>query len=166
MRIKLGSVAYLRAANSGYGIGLDDEGHRVEFLGDRHALALAPLGEYLEVEDWQVLAVDEELRLPLTRLAMAQRTAFIRAALAEEAKPEYDRSLIHCRALGCQNRRARPGASHCKVHEVEWHAIEARQRFLLARGTPIQPHELEDLRARRFAMNMVWPPRNFTSART
>lgn len=88
MRIKLGSIAYLKAANSGYGIGLDDEGHRVEFLGDRHKLAVAVLGESLEIEDWQVLAVDNELRLPLTRLAMAQRTAFIRAAIAEAAEPD------------------------------------------------------------------------------
>ena len=88
MRIKIGSVAYLRAANNGYGIGLDDDGHRVEFLGDRHELAQAALGEYLEVEDWQVLAVDDELRLPLTRLAMAQRTAFIRAALADAGERE------------------------------------------------------------------------------
>jgi hypothetical protein len=160
MRIKLGSVAYLRAANTGYGIGLDDEGHRVEFLGDRHALAVAPLGEYLEVEDWQVLAVDEELRLPLTRLAMAQRTAFIRATLAEDSKLQYDRSLIHCRALGCTRRRVRPGASHCKVHSVEWYAIEADQRELKERGSPITAREWKDLRARRLAMNMSWPPRN------
>jgi hypothetical protein len=85
MRIKLGSVAYLRAANTGYGIGLDDEGDRGEFLGDRHVLAL--VGEHLDVEDWQVLAVDDELRLPLTRPAMAQRTAFILAALAETTEP-------------------------------------------------------------------------------
>jgi hypothetical protein len=154
MRIKLGSVAYLRAANSGYGIGLDHEGHRVEFLGDRHVLALATLGEPIDVEDWQVLAVDEELRLPLTRLAMAQRTAFIRAALADAAENA-------CRALGCENRRVRAGATHCKVHEVEWHAIEADQRALLARGSPIRPKEIADLKARRFAMNMVWPPRTF-----
>ncbi len=74
MRIKLGSVAYLRAADSGYGIGLDDEGHRVEFLGNRHVLALATVGEAIEVQDWR--CCDDELRLPLTRLAMAQRTAF------------------------------------------------------------------------------------------
>lgn len=30
------------------------------------------LGSAIEVEDWQALAVDDELRLPLTRLAMAQ----------------------------------------------------------------------------------------------
>ena len=83
MKIRLGSVAYLRAANSGYGIGLDADGRRIEFLGDRKVLALAPLGEDIDVEDWQVLAVDDELRLPLSRLAMAQRTAFVRAALAD-----------------------------------------------------------------------------------
>ena len=83
MKIRLGSVAYLRAANSGYGIGLDADGRRIEFLGDRKVLALAPLGEDIDVEEWQVLAVDDELRLPLSRLAMAQRTAFVRAALAD-----------------------------------------------------------------------------------
>ena len=31
MRVKLGSVAFLTAAGSGYGIGLDDTGRRVEF---------------------------------------------------------------------------------------------------------------------------------------
>lgn len=89
-RVKLGSVAYLKAANSGYGIGIDDEGHRIEFLGDRKDLALAPLGEYIEVQEWQVLAVDDELRLPLSRLAMAQRTAFLRAVLAESSEQEAD----------------------------------------------------------------------------
>jgi hypothetical protein len=88
MRVKLGSVGYLKAAGSGYGIGLDDDGHRVEFLGDRRALALATPGEYLEVEDWQVLAVDDELRLPLSRLAMAERMAFLRSAIADAQSSE------------------------------------------------------------------------------
>lgn len=176
MRINLGSVAYLRAAHSGYGIGLDDEGHRVEFLGDRHVLALATLGEPIDVEEWQVLAIDEELRLPLTRLAMAQRTAFIRATRAEQERSQttlskwrnrlYDRGLMHCRALGCENPRARPGASHCKVHEVEWRAIEADQRELKERATTISDREWENLRARRFAMNMSWPPRNLAGRGT
>ena len=39
MHVKVGSVAFLRAAGSGYGIGLDDDGHRVEFLGEWRALA-------------------------------------------------------------------------------------------------------------------------------
>lgn len=43
----------------------------------------------LEVNDWQVLAVDDELRLSLTRLAMAQRTAFIRGAMAEAVETGY-----------------------------------------------------------------------------
>ena len=83
MRVKLGSVGYLKAADRGYGIGLDDDGRRIEFLGDRQTLALAPLGEYIEVADFQVLAVDDELRLPLSRLALAERDAFLRAAFAE-----------------------------------------------------------------------------------
>lgn len=72
MRVKVGSVAYLRAANGGYGIGLDREGHGVEFLGERDMVVLAEVGESIEVENGQVLAVDGELRLPLSRLAMAQ----------------------------------------------------------------------------------------------
>jgi hypothetical protein len=87
MRVKLGSVAFLKAAGSGYGIGLDDDGHRVEFLGDWRDLADlqaaldGPEPVYVEVEDWQVLAVDDELRLPLPAEAMAERAAFIRSAL-------------------------------------------------------------------------------------
>jgi hypothetical protein len=83
MRVKLGSTGYLKAADRGYGIGLDDDGRRIEFLGDRQTLALAPLGEHIEVADWQVLAVDDVLRLPLSRLAMAEREAFLRSAFAD-----------------------------------------------------------------------------------
>ena len=71
-------------------------------------------------------------------------------------------NLILCRALGCPNRRARRGASHRKAHEAEWHAIQREQRQLLASGTPIPAATLESLRARRFAMGMIWPPRSFT----
>lgn len=87
MRIKVGSVAFLAAAGSGYGIGLSDDGHRVEFLGDWRDLADmqpaldGPEPVYLEVEDWRVLAVDDELRLPLPAEAMAERARFIRSAL-------------------------------------------------------------------------------------
>lgn len=38
MRVKLGSIAFLEAAGSGYGIGLDDDGHLIEFIGDWRAL--------------------------------------------------------------------------------------------------------------------------------
>lgn len=58
--------------------------------------------------------------------------------------------LVTCRDLGCHNRRARPGASHCRQHEVEWHAIEREQQAdLIARGDPneIRPEELADLKA-------------------
>jgi hypothetical protein len=87
MRIKLGSVAFLAAAGSGYGIGLDDDGHRVEFLGDWRALeplqraVEAQEPTYVDVETWQVLAVDDELRLPLTHEAMLERARFIRSAM-------------------------------------------------------------------------------------
>lgn len=82
-----------------------------------------------------------------------------------QATPAYTlgmTDLVTCRALQCTRRRVRPGASHCNVHSVEWYAIEADQRELLERGGPITAREWEDLRARRFAMNMIWPPRNLT----
>jgi hypothetical protein len=86
MRVKLGSVVNLAAAGSGYGIGLDDDGHRVEFIGDwremaglQPALGIDPV--YVEVENWQVLAIDDELRIPLTREIMSARTRFLRSAL-------------------------------------------------------------------------------------
>jgi hypothetical protein len=87
MRVKVGSVAFLKAAGSGYGIGLTDDGHRVEFLGDWRDLAdlqtalAAPEPVYLEISDWQLVAVDDELRIPLTTEAMAERARFIRSAL-------------------------------------------------------------------------------------
>jgi hypothetical protein len=86
MRIKVGSVAFLAAAGSGYGIGLDADGHRVEFLGDWRTLAALPdpTGPdpvHVELENWQVLAVDGQLRLPLNRAAMAERARFLRSAL-------------------------------------------------------------------------------------
>ena len=84
MRVKLGSVGYLKAANAGYAIGLDEDGHRIEFLGERRVIALAPIGEWMQVEDWQVLAVDDELRLPLSRLAMDERAGFLRSVLSQE----------------------------------------------------------------------------------
>lgn len=70
-------------------------------------------------------------------------------------------NLTTCRALGCAKLRVRPGASHCNEHTVEWYAIEADQRALKARRTAIQPEELADLKARRIAMGMIWPPRSF-----
>jgi hypothetical protein len=72
-----------------------------------------------------------------------------------------DQSLITCRALGCHNRRARRGATHCGAHEVEWHAIQHDQHALKSRGRPIHPEELAALKARRFAMGMSWPPRSY-----
>lgn len=38
---------------------------------------------YVEVESWQVIAVNEEVRLDLGRAAMAERAAFLRSALAK-----------------------------------------------------------------------------------
>jgi hypothetical protein len=87
-RVKVGSVAFLTAAGSGYGIGLDEAGRRIEFIGDWRALAdlesrLANEVVYIEVESWQVIAVNEEVRLDLGRQAMAERAAFVRSALAK-----------------------------------------------------------------------------------
>jgi hypothetical protein len=91
MRVKVGSVSFLRAAGSGYGIGLDDDGHLIEFLGDWRELAElgsvlgGPRPTYIEVDDWQVLAIDEELRLPLTPEGLVERAHFIRAALDQRS---------------------------------------------------------------------------------
>jgi hypothetical protein len=87
LRVKVGSVAFLTAASSGYGIGLDDAGRRIEFIGDWRALAelesrLANEVVYVDVEAWQVIAVNEEIRLDLGREAMVERAAFLRSALA------------------------------------------------------------------------------------
>lgn len=87
MQVKVGSVAFLPAAGSGYGIGLDDDGHRIEWMGDWRMMAAMtePLaaGEpvYADLEGWQVIAVDGELRVDLGREAMAERAAFLRSAL-------------------------------------------------------------------------------------
>jgi hypothetical protein len=83
-----------------------------------------------------------------------------------QATPAYhvtvrDRDLIFCCALGCANRRARPGATHCRMHEVEWHAIQRHQRDLITLGLTRDPRELAALKQRRVATGMAWPPRNF-----
>ena len=88
MRVKIGSVAFLKAAASGYGIGLDDAGHLIEFLGDWRALEAlrdalgGPEPVYVEVEDWAIIAIDDQPRVPLTREGMAERATFVKAALA------------------------------------------------------------------------------------
>lgn len=62
----------------------------MEFLGDWRDLAdLRPALDgpdpvYLELDTWQVLAIDDELRLPLPAEAMAERARFIRSALDQE----------------------------------------------------------------------------------
>ena len=81
MRVKFGSAAYIEAANGGYGIGLDNDGHVVEFLADWEELRAVRAGEYLDLEAWQVLTVDEEVRVKLSRHAMAARAAFLRNAM-------------------------------------------------------------------------------------
>ena len=94
VRVKIGAVAFLRGAGSGYGIGLDPDGHRIEFLCDWRMLRdmEAPLaaGEpvYAPVESWQLLAVDGELRVDLSHDAALERAAFLRSALARMEAPE------------------------------------------------------------------------------
>jgi len=93
VRVKIGAVADLPLAGSGYGIGLDPDGHRVEFLGDWRAMRDmrdgldGPEPVYAHVESWQVLAVDGELRVDLSREAMVERAAFLRSALARMEPP-------------------------------------------------------------------------------
>lgn len=94
VRVKVGAVADLPLAGSAYGIGLDDDGHRIEFLGDWRAMrelrdALdGPEPVYASVESWQVLAFDGALRVDLSREAMVERAAFLRSALARMEAPE------------------------------------------------------------------------------
>lgn len=89
MRVKLGSVAFLKAAGGGYGIGLDDDGHLVEFLGDWRELdalqdaLVGPEAVYLEVEVWAIIAIDDQVRIPLTVEGMAERARFVRSALGQ-----------------------------------------------------------------------------------
>jgi hypothetical protein len=95
LRVKVGSVAYLTAAGSGYGIGLDEAGRRIEFIGDWRLLAdleprLAVDAVYVEVQSWQVIAVNDEVRLDLGRQAMAERAAFLRSALATLDAKDHD----------------------------------------------------------------------------
>ena len=88
MRVKVGSLA-LAAAND-YGIGLDDDGHLVEFMADwvdLDALDYTLGGRepvYLEVPDWAVIAIDERPHSPPTREGMAARARFIKAALLKQ----------------------------------------------------------------------------------
>ena len=97
MRVKVGSIAYLEAAGSGYGIGLDDAGHRIEFMGDWRALSdLQPAlsareAVYADVESWQVIAVDDEMRVDLGHEAMVERAAFLRSVGPLRAARESER---------------------------------------------------------------------------
>ena len=89
------SVAFLTAAGTGYGIGLDDRGDRIEFIGDWRSLLA--LGETIEsagvpqaanLDEWQVLAVNGELRLPLSIDAMVERAAFVKSAFINSTSSE------------------------------------------------------------------------------
>jgi hypothetical protein len=89
------SVAFLKAAGSGYGIGLNDHGDRIEFIGDWRSLvdlrtAIASTGQpqAADVEVWQVLAVNGELKLPLSEAAMDERASFVTAAIHQLGSPK------------------------------------------------------------------------------
>jgi hypothetical protein len=69
------------AAQSGYGIGQDEDGHVIKFTADWENLRSAPTGEYPGVEDWQLLTVEDEVRVALNRVAMTARAAFLRETL-------------------------------------------------------------------------------------
>lgn len=83
MFVRLGFAAYVDAVDVGYGVGSDPEGHRVEFTGpwaDLERLqARLDAGERVEldVEDWQIVAVDGETRPGQTLAAMAERAALL-----------------------------------------------------------------------------------------
>jgi hypothetical protein len=84
------SVAFLKAAGTGYGIGLNDQGDRIEFISDWRSLlglraAIESTGQpqAANVEEWQVLAVNGEVKLPVSRAALAERASFIHAALRQ-----------------------------------------------------------------------------------
>ena len=90
MKIVVASVAYLPEAGSGYGIGLTADGDRIEFIGDWRSLSdlgaaieAARHPQPAEVEEWQILAVNGALQLPLSRAVMAERAAFLRSALSQ-----------------------------------------------------------------------------------
>jgi hypothetical protein len=91
MRSESGSVAYLKAAKRGYGIGLDSTGHRVELIGEWSTLSYhtgaldGPEPVYVELEDWQVLAVDGEVQRLMSKETMPERAAFLRSAMDSEA---------------------------------------------------------------------------------
>jgi hypothetical protein len=96
LRVKVGSVAFLATAGSNYGIGLDDAGRRIEFICDWRALAelesrMANVVVYVYLERWQVIGVNEDIRVDLGRQAMAERAAFLRSVLAKLAA-EHDRA--------------------------------------------------------------------------
>jgi hypothetical protein len=88
MKVMVARTAYIRSAGIGYTIGLNQAGDRIEFMGDWRTLS--ELGAHVsaethpqpaDVEEWQILAVNGELRLPLPSEAMAERAAFLRMVL-------------------------------------------------------------------------------------
>lgn len=63
VRVKVGSVAFLTAAGSGYGIGLDDAGRRIEFIGDWRDLIVH--GDHLPTLDLDVHGLIDHSRLEI-----------------------------------------------------------------------------------------------------
>jgi hypothetical protein len=54
-----------------------------------------------------------------------------------------------CNAVGCPEPRVRPESTHCKVHDVEWRAVQRDQAALLQR---------------RIALGMAVMPRTWRTA--
>ena len=83
LHVKVGSVRFPTAASTG---------RLVEFIGDWRTLSevasrLDPGPVYVEVESWEVVAVNDEIRIDLGREAMAERAAFLQSALRRERAP-------------------------------------------------------------------------------
>jgi hypothetical protein len=92
MRVRLGSASYLTAAGAGYGIGLDEDGHRIEFVGDWRALEalgaeLRHDSVYVDVEGWQIVAVDDEATRVRVGGSIRMRALAISCAAAFELVP-------------------------------------------------------------------------------
>lgn len=90
MRVIVASVAFLKAAGTGYAVGLNARGDRIEFIGDWRSLrglrgSIESTGQPQAaiIDPWQVLAVNGEVRLPLSQEALAERASFVRGALRQ-----------------------------------------------------------------------------------
>jgi hypothetical protein len=95
MKVMVARTAYIWSAGVGYGIGLNEAGDRIEFMGDWRVMselgiqiAAAKHPQPADVDDWQIVAANGEPRLPLAREAMTERAELIGNAW----RPRADRS--------------------------------------------------------------------------